>query len=183
MNNLPYLFAAEDTSGAHDLRPQPGRGTRLTINSLGQCVSVATPAASFAHPFTPSLATKSISFSKGLVDSFEPTIKKIPISGADGVPQPALLLDPKNANANGESWACLEVEPNDQGVLTKDSRLEVVESNNPVSIDPKVGRVALALIVWRNQRPYRAFPIVYFNLRYQRVLPAAGDGAARHFFL
>ena len=49
--------------------------------------------------------------------------------------------------------------------------------------DEKIGRQPLVLILWKNQRPFRAIDVTYFNLRYERVKPAPGGGIIRHYFL
>lgn len=163
--------------------PQPGTGTRLTSNALGYAISASPGGRGFTHPFTPQLGVGWISFSIGLVEGREPTIGKVPISGAAGVIPPRLMLKPGVANADGQSWACLEVEPDADGILTPESRRELVHTNQPVSHALNLGRCPIALILWRDRRPVAAIAIVYFNLRYARHTPAPGSGAVQHFFL
>ncbi len=164
-------------------RPQPGSGTRLTANAAGFSISVPGGSKTFAHPFQAMLSGGQLRLRRGLVDTFEPKIGSVPMSGDATHPQPALILNPAVATAAGESWACLEVEPDADGFLNKASRIEIVHSREPVSRLKSVGRCPLALIVWRDKQPLFAVDIVYFNLRYVRVLKEAGAGPVQHFFL
>ncbi len=180
MNTLPIMH--EEPRRAELPRPLPGAGTRLTANELGYAVSMDAGNARFPHPFKPALSGFRLKLSRGLInEEFEPKIGTVPIGGLTGQKQPALTLRFDVAKAN-ESWICVEVEPDDQGELIATSRIEIVHTNAPRSIDPKIGRGALAQVLWRNQRPFAVFEIVDFNLRYERILPAPGGGAVRHFF-
>lgn len=167
-------------------RPMPGVGTRLTANEAGFSYSAPVAGGQFAHPWKPSLGGFFLRFNRGIVQGEqvrEPRIGGVPMSGGPGVPQPALKLEPGKANANGESYAVLEVEPNEKGVLDGKSRVEIVHSTLTNSHGPKIGRQPIALILWKNKRPYRVLPIVHFNLRYERYVPPPGGGDVRHFFL
>ena len=142
-------------------------------------VTLFSPMGRFQHPFKPFLAAGYVTFLQGTVDTFTPKIGGKPI----GDPNARLKLEPAKVNANGESWAVLEVEPNDQGTLDEKSRIEIVQLAAVNFHDEKIGRQPLVLILWNEQRPFRAIDIAYFNLRYERVKPAPGGGIIRHFFL
>lgn len=160
------------------LRPMPGVGTRLTFSALGYSYSAGAGAGGrYLHPFKPALGGREVSLARGLVDVFEPVIGTEPIStGA------RLKLDPKVANERGESWVCVEVTPNADGLLDETSRVEIVHTATVRSFDPAIGREALALILWRSGRPWLAHAVVMFNLKYERVLPPPGGGPVRHLF-
>lgn len=182
MNRWP--FPALDKP-ARQPRPMPGRGTLLTLRRSGFLYSTVPSRGKFAHPFKPTLSGRRITLSRGLInEQFEPKINGVPIGGdaTKGKAQPSLLLDPGMANAAGISWVCVEVEPDDTGDLLSTSRIEIVQTNQPRSIDPKVGRKALVQIAWAKNTP-RAFEIVMFNLVYLRVIPVPGGGAVKHLFL
>jgi hypothetical protein len=164
-------------------QPRPGAGTRITVNSLGTSYSANSGGATYAHRFRPSLGPKGVQLSLGLVNGRPATIKGVPIGGGPGVPQPTLTLDPTVANANGESWVCVEVHPDDNGELPLDSPIEIVHTNQIRSLDPKLGRGELCMVLWKDKRPFRVVAIAMFHLRYARVLPPAGGGAVRHLFL
>lgn len=167
--------------------PQPGTGTQLTANALGYSVSVNVRGQKFAHPFRPSLGAAGLRFARGLVEGLEPKIKGVPLSGDSGHGQPALPLEFKDANKDGDgglSWAVIEVEPDEEDMLTNETPIRMVHRNTPiVSRAPNIGRIAIAQIIWRNKRPVRVFPIVHFNLRYEKFVPAPGRGSVRHLFL
>ena len=163
---------------ARSARPMPGVGTRLTYSEIvGYSVSAAGTGASYPHPFKPALGNNQISLSRGLIDAFEPVIHGKPISSGA-----RLELDPNVANANGESWVCVEVVPNADGILDKDSRVEIVHTATVRSLDPQLGRAALVQVLWKAGRAWLTQEIVLFNLQYERVLPAPGHGVVRHLF-
>lgn len=174
---------------------RPTEGARVTVNRLGRAIGGNPGGASWNHPWRPFLAGRSITFTLGSVQSLagpqplEPTIlsngQQLPMSGKDGsVPTP-LLLDTSVANANGESWAVLEVHPDGNGELQVDSLVQIIHSNSPVSHALTFGRCPIAQILWSQGQPIQALPIVHFNLRYLRALPAPGNtaGGPRHMFL
>jgi len=147
----------------------PGNGTLLTASALGFAYTGRRRGGTYPHPFKPALGPMECSFSRGLVDIYEPKIRGVKISEG-----PALRLDAKLANDDGESWCCIEVEPNEFGQADKNSRLEMVHTDQPVSIEAKVGRCAVAMILWREGQPIAVHEILYFNVRYKRVEQRAG---------
>ncbi|HSI10716.1 MAG TPA: hypothetical protein VK961_01670 [Chthoniobacter sp.] len=172
---------------------QPGTGTRLTVNALGHATGATPGGATFNHPFRPALSAGRITFQLGTVTSLagdgpmEPKIKVngqlVPMSGKDGITPAALALSAEVANSDGISWAAMEVHPDDKGELTKDAKVEIVHTATVVSHELDLGRCAIAMILWNGRTPLRVLPIVHFNLRYVRLLPAPGGGAPRHLFL
>ena len=180
---IPFPFARPASHPAPP-RPQPGAAARVTVNAHGFAHAGVPQRGKYPHPFRPELGGRSIRFARGLInEQFEPKIKGVPMSGTDRQPAPALTLDPSVANDRGESWCCVEVEPDEHGELTAKSRIAIVHTATPRSLDPKIGRKALVQILWRKKVPFQAFEIVYFNLDYTRILPAPGGGAVRHLFL
>lgn len=178
MNSIPRPPEPEPTS-APAPRTMPGRGVRATVNEAGVAFSVPTRVARFGHPFRPMLFTSgAVSFAKGLVDLYEPKIGELRISDARAL----LKLDPMKVNKNGESFVLIEVEPNENGVLDEKSRIEIVQDADPDLHSETIGRQPVALIVFRGKTPIRAFPILFFNVRYERVEPAPGGGLVRHLF-
>lgn len=157
--------------------PQFAKGTLLTSNAAGFGYEGAPGAGQqFGHPWKPFLSARTLQLSRGLVETFTPKI------GEKRMDETVLELKADVANELGESWAVLEVEPDAQGKLTKDSRIEIVHTKETVSLEEKIGRAPLTLILWRDQRPFRAIPVVHFNLKYHRVIPAPGGGPVRHLF-
>lgn len=184
MKTWPFPSAADNTKASKPTRPVPGRGTRLTVSAFGFALSAPGKRQKFNHPFRPGMSgTTAVIFSRGLVEMREPTIGGVPISGATTKAPPVLKLEPGKANKRGESWACVEVHPDAEGKLPEESKIEIVHTNEPVSLEPEVGRCPIALILWRDRIPVRVVPIVHFNLRYLRVVPLPGAGAVRHLFL
>lgn len=169
-------------------RPMPGTGTRLRSNAAGFAYSVPQQGGSFPHPFRPALGTNAVSFARGVVDGiYTPTIKGVPISGDPSTGRvPMLPLEFSAANAQGESWCCLEITGiNAQGKVDKNSKIEVVHTGQPISNDPAVGRGrggTLCMILWRDKQALQAYEIAYFNLRYQRVTLGQNQGPPEHLF-
>jgi hypothetical protein len=162
---------------------RPSAGLRVTSNELGVSYAATTKSAAWPHAFRPLLSGDRIAFLRGVVDGrFEPKIGGVPMSGDATHAQPTLKLSASVANEAGESWVCLEVEPNSEGRLDADSRIELIHTIDTVSTKLTVGRVEVAMILWRDGSPIKALPILQFNPRYERFVPAAGGGPVRHFF-
>lgn len=178
MNEARFAFR-DDRAATPVMQPRPGTGAQLTSSALGFSYAATDGVVSYRGRFRPALAAQGIRFSRGLVEGREATIGKLPLSD----PKAVLALKPGIENAQGESWACLEVVPDAEGRLLPDARREIVHSDSPVSLDPALGRCAIALILWRARRPVQAIAIIEFNLRYERLIPAPGHGPVRHFFL
>jgi hypothetical protein len=176
--------------------PRPGANTRITSNALGFALSTPTVGQVFNHPFRPTLASGSITFRLGTVQSLagsaiiEPKIKidgqLVPMSGKNGNTFTPLDLGGVKPNSDSVSWAALEVHPDDAtGELNKDSKVEIIHTLSPISHVRTYGRCALAMIVWSGRVPTRVFAMIHFNLRYLRILPNAGTpvGVTKHLFL
>ena len=178
---------AKASAAAQQLRPGPG--TLITKTPFGFSISGRSRGANFHHPFTPFLVTDTkpgIKFSRGIVTgdvSVEPKIGDVPISGDAKHAQPTLFLDVNDIDAKTQqSWACVEVTPNDAGHLDKDSKVVIVHRNSPISADEAVGRHPLALILWSNGKPGRVFELTFFNLKYVRT-SGTGNTRKTHYFL
>lgn len=164
--------------------PRPGNGTRLSVNHFGATVSAPAQGATFDHPWRPALSGAQLALQRGTIFSFGGEGVYVPKirSGGELVPmtEARLQLNPDKVNDAGESWVALEVEPSDAGEIMADSRLEIIHTDTPISHARNVGRKPLVLILWRGERPLRAFALTHFNLAYARVLDVVG---ARHFFV
>jgi hypothetical protein len=161
----------------------PGAGTRLTLNSIGFAVATLVKRMVLPHPFRPALSSGGVTLSRGLVQNIEPKIKGVPIGGSFRTPQPVLALDSALANDAGESWVCVELSLRSDGTLPeKNPRVEIVHSKQPESHSLILARCPLVMILWQGKQPLRAEEIVYFNLRYQRLVPPEGAGVVRHIF-
>jgi hypothetical protein len=161
----------------------PGNGVRLTRTSAGFSYSAITRGPALRHPFKPFLSHGGVRLSRGLVEYIEPKIKGVPIGGTDDEPPPVLKLAPEMANDAGESWVCVELTLNADGKLpAKDPQVIIAHRKELVSHSRVLARCGLAMILWRDKKPFRALEVVYFNLRYQRLLPPDGAGEVRHIF-
>ena len=160
---------------------QPGAGTRLTVNALGHSTGAPPRGQTFNHPFRPFLGSASLTFRLGTVQSLagigpiEPKIKVngqlVPMSEKDGNTPAALFLGGLTPNADGISYAALEVTPDEKtGELTKDSRVEIVHTITPVSLLPNLGRGAIALILWSKGNPLASTRSSISICRYLRIL-------------
>jgi hypothetical protein len=189
-----YLPTQEPPADSAMLRPSDG--DQIIVNDLGRSVKNPQPRISWNHPWRPFLGGQSITFTLAAVSSLalslpiEPTIKsngkQLPMSGQTGTVPTPLALDPSVASKDGISYAALEVHPDPTtGELTKDSLVQIVHTNHPVSLLTGVGLCAITLILWSQGQPIQALPLVHFNLRYLRVMPATGNtsGAPKHLFL
>jgi hypothetical protein len=167
--------------------PRQSPGVLLKMTPQGYTQAPANKGGgSFNHPFRPLLSGDKLRFTRGLVSGFEPTIGdgKIPISGNSKNPPPALQLKPEDMDEETQqSWACIEVTPDKDGVISKADQIRLVHRKTPGDFFGTVGTQPLALILWRDKKPIRAIDLVWFNLRYMSVQPAPGRGGRRHFFL
>lgn len=163
---------------------RPGSGTLIGSTPLGFFVANPHSGMSFNHPFRPVLVGSGteagLRFARGVVDGMEPKIGTVPMSGTGGALPPILTLSGVSSPTT-ESWAMLLVTPNAQGLLDKDSRIEIVHRTSLGSGIGKTGAQPLALIVWENKLPVMVWPMVFFNLRYARK--TSGNEGTRHFFL
>ena len=152
-------------------QPRPGSGVRLTTNALGTTYAVPGGSPNYRHPFKCYLGAGVVQIRPGLVEGvFTPKIGGKPMTDAGVV----LKLDAKKVNGNGESWAVLEVEPNEEGILDDKSRIEIVQLAQVDLHEDKTGRQPLAQILFKQGSPQRLLSIVTFNLRYRRVKHATG---------
>lgn len=112
MNTLPpFLFdQQEPQDAARRAMTRAGRNVRITANEMGESLSAQSGGQSFAHPWKPTLGPRGVSLSAGYVESLQARIGTVPLGGdpALGKSAPLLALDKSVANANGESWACVE---------------------------------------------------------------------------
>jgi hypothetical protein len=164
------------------MNPSAGTGSRLSLTPFGYVYSGAARTQSFNHPWRPLLGRNEIQIGRGLVEFHEPKIGEVPIGGDDKHPAPSLKLDPKIATKEDESWVCVEVTPNDKGFIDNKSIIVIAHRSSPIYSAGNYGREAIVLILWKDGIARLAFPLVYFNLRYERSTPAPGQGPPRHFF-
>ena len=182
MNTWPSPEEGRRGAASLPVRLQPGAGTLLSLNAMGASIGAQRKAGKYPHPFKPSLNALGVRLSHGLIEGYPPTIGGEPIGGGPGKEPPMLRLDAAVANEAGESWVCVEVVPDKDGALTRESPRVIVHTREPRSLAMELGRCPLVQILWQKKRPWRAFEIVHFNLRYARVLPPQGAGAVRHVF-
>ncbi|MEO7933200.1 MAG: hypothetical protein ABIT76_08595 [Chthoniobacterales bacterium] len=167
--------------------PRQSPGILLRMNAQGYTQTPTNRGGgSFNHPFRPSLVGMELRLSRGLVNGLEPVIgtKKIPISGDAKHAQPALKLDPDQIDKETQqSWVCLQVTPDKEGRLATADQIEVVQRKSAYAFVGEKGIQPVALVLWKNKRPVRAIDQVWFNLRYITILPPAGQGGRKHYFL
>ncbi len=176
-------FPSARSAPPRAIKPMPGHGVRLTSNSTGFSYSINERSLVLPHPFKPLLNHDGVRFSRGLVENIEPKINGVPIGGTATEVPPLLKLAPGIANDAGESWVCVELALTDDGKLPeKNPQVTIVHHRQPVSHSRLVARCPLVMILWRDQKPFRALEIVHFNLRYVRLLPPEGAGEVRHLF-
>lgn len=163
---------------------RPGSGSLIGSTPLGFFVANPHSGMSFNHPFRPVLVGSGteagLRFARGVVNGFEPKIEGAPMSGTGGALPPILKLSGASA-ATTETWALLVVTPNAQGLLDRESKIEIVHRSSLSSNIGNTGAQPLALIVWKNKAPVMVWPLVFFNLRYIRKTSATEGN--RHFFL
>jgi hypothetical protein len=158
----------------------PGAGTRLVqYEGIGSVISAADNDRQWSHPWKPYLGTSALRLALGLVENRVPKIGGKPMTDVD------LPLTGK-PNADGESWVCVEaktvpVAATSTTEASEELQITLVHTTSPVSRAADLGRHPVALILWREERPFRALPITYFHLRYQRVV--LSTGGTRHVFV
>jgi hypothetical protein len=183
-----YLSTGAGDGHAAASPPRPGAGVLLTVNpTMGFSFNAPRKSETFKHNFRPFLSALGLRISYGTVGAIEPTIGDTPASkgtpAAKGarMSQSILKLNPSEVNADGESWACVEVEPNEQGLLTAKTRVEVIHTKAPNDFTPTRAREPLVLIVWRKANPVRIEPIRQWCMQYYRIQESATF--YRHVFL
>lgn len=174
--------------GSEAATPRAGAGVLLTVNpAMGFSFNAPRKSESFRHNFRPFLSALGLRISFGTVGAIEPTIgdtpatKNTPAAKGARMSQSILKLNPSEVNADGESWACVEVEPNEQGLITAKSRVEVIHTKEPNDFTPKRAREPLVLIVWRKGNPVRIEAIRQWCMQYYRIQESATF--YRHVFL
>ena len=149
------------------------RGRRTPDGTLLSC-SLWSP---WPHPFTVSLSGTTAKTSKGTVDSIEPTIKGVPISGTTTAPQPSLDLSSPKFNADGLGWIAIEVTVGAVGYKTVSA--ELVQVASLAATSALKARQPIALLVRKSGGGFTLFQIAYFNYQHVAYL---GNGVPRHFF-
>jgi hypothetical protein len=174
--NSPYSTFSSDRTPPRPagLRPQPGLG-RITVNTIGFALGDEPAGPLFNHPFRATLSGTSLKVQRGLVELVEPTIGH----GKVRMSTTVLPLEAAKRNADGESWAGVEVEPLPDGTLPKGQRRELVHRTDPLFYTPEVGFFPVALILWRGSAPFRVLQVAFFNCRYFRLKE---NGVVRHLF-
>jgi len=165
-----------------------GANASIGSNPLGFFVRGPRNGADWRHPFAVTVSGSKARVARGMVygndGGVEPTIKNVPVSGDEDRPQPVLALDATTVNAAGESWVCVEVTPDDEGMIGPKAKEEasvvVVQRDHPVAMKGEAGRWPLALLVYRGEQA-QVFQVTHFNLHYVTAQPA--DGPRTHFFL
>jgi hypothetical protein len=168
MTNFAVFQKHEATQPQVPVFTQPGEGTRLTVNSLGQSTGAPPVGPTFNHPWRPALGAGSVTFNLATVQSLagagpiEPKIKVngqlVPMSGKNGSTPAPLAVNAALVNSDGISFAALQVTPDPKtGELTADSTAEIVHvaASQVISHAPNLGRCAIALILWSGGQPFR----------------------------
>jgi hypothetical protein len=166
-----------------------GDGLLEVSNVMGTALSLRREADSFDHPFRASMqGGAGIFFSRGLVFSSvtgiarEPMIGRLPMGGVVNGRRPALKIIGK-PDKEGHSWVYVEVEPTEKGGLTEESRVRLVHSGKPNTFDPKIGRFAVAMILWGKASPVELHQIAHFHLPYSGVDPGSDMRPPSHLFI
>jgi hypothetical protein len=169
-----------------------GQNVMLTVNSRGISVNARSVGGNFKGYYGITLGTSYCLISAGTVQSrplgkngpVTPKIGGVPIGGTSTAGSPKLALtsgvvDP----ATGVSYVTLEVQPNADGTLDSTSvvRVDHLGVLTPAPT-PKSYLQPLAIIQWRNGRPWKATQIVFFNQEFFLFVPPVGNGAPVPFF-
>jgi hypothetical protein len=154
-------------------RPMPGTGTRLTLRA--DAFAISTPRAPSGTRgklrFVPlRVNDAAILLTRGLVNGSEPTV------AGERMSQMAIRIDSSKATEAGESWLAVEVETQEDGILRKGSRVEVIHTDDPMYFTPTIARYPLTLIVWKGKLAVLIDQVVHWNLQYHRVPESRGSG-------
>ena len=157
----------------------------------GTALGARWPVVAFEGAFDPTLSGSAVKLAQGFVESVEPLINGVPISGdaKKNIAQPSLALSWDEADQETfTSWICLEVEGDKYGQITKESRVEVVHvdkipaTGGRLNGDKEVGMCGLALVTWSKKAPASIVPRVLHSLTYMRTFPGENQGAVHHYF-
>ena len=160
-------------------RVWPGTGTRIRRTPDG-CIISASFADSWDHPFKVFFGGDSCTINKGLVDSIEPTINGVPLSGDAKKKKdvPTLNLGSPKFDKDGLGWIVVEITVDSDKWKTVSAEIKQVDT---LKADSKLkGRHPIALLTQRDNGSIDCFQVEYFNLQHRT--DGKDKTPTRHFF-
>lgn len=154
-----------------------GDGIRLRQTPDGTLISCSTWKP-WNHPFKVTLSGTSATINRGLINTIEPTIKDIPIGGAEGKPQPKLEFKEPKLDKEGRGWIAIEVTC-DKEKQWEVTSATVVQVANLETKEPTKALHPIAMLRRPKTGDLSLFQITFFNLQHKA---ATGGSAVRHFF-
>src|ERR1700733_3565277 len=137
----PFVFVPNSAS-AKGAPLRPGAGTVAIANALGNSIGAPPNNQTFDFAFRPALSGGGLLIGHGYVSSINgggPIAPMIAGTAVGGNPGPVLELDSSIVDANGQSYAVLEVHPDDKGQLTDKTPINIVHGDATPSTTPAVG--------------------------------------------
>jgi hypothetical protein len=175
MNTQPFSPDPSGPNRAASVRA--GTGVRATVSMLGNAYTGPSNGASYPHPWKAALGGLTVRLATGLIEGREAKIGKKRLSEGAVLP-----LDPTKISEAGESWICVEFAPNADGLVDAKTDIQLRQTKEVRSLDEKLARCAIAMVLWQGKQVAFLQQIVHFNLRYKRVKPPAGQGVVEHVF-
>ena len=119
MNDLPFVRRGQPITAdlwnrlvvaVRAVRLLPGDGARLFSTPDGTIVGFNAPSAPWSHPFQVSLIGQSAAeIRPGLINSVEPKIDDVPLSGTDSEPPPKLQFGKLRLDADNRGYIAVEI--------------------------------------------------------------------------
>ena len=208
MNDLPFVKRGQPITAelwnrlcaaVRAVRLLPGEGARLRSTPDGTIVGFDAAPASWSHPFQVSLIGKTAAeIRPGTVNSIEPKIGDVPLSGSDSKPTPKLEFGKVKLDGDGRGYIAIEITCGAKWEIKTMGMVQVAYfdsengedspggSGGPSSIGGIPGisgrrvRYPIAMLRERSTGQLDLFQIVFFNIAH-RAQPRTED-VARHFF-
>ena len=210
MNDLPFVRRGQPitaelwnrlVAAVRTVRLLPGDGARLRSTPDGTIVGFDAVPAPWAHPFQTSLVGKSAAIiGSGLINSIEPKIDDVPLSGSKTDPTPRLNFGTPKLDPDGRGYVAAEITCDDKWKIKTMEMVQVAYFDSENGEDPPEGsggpsaiggipglsgrrvRYPIAMLRQRSTGQIDLFQIVFFNVVHRAQPKDATTDIARHFF-
>ena len=210
MNDLPFVRRGQPITAdlwnrlvvaVRAVRLLPGDGARLFSTPDGTIVGFNAPSAPWSHPFQVSLIGQSAAeIRPGLINSVEPKIDDVPLSGTDSEPPPKLQFGKLRLDADNRGYIAVEITCGDKWEIKTMEMVQVAYFDSENGEDPPPGsggpsaiggipgisgrrvRYPLAMLRQRSTGQLDLFQIVFFNIVHRAQPRDSATDLARHFF-
>lgn len=210
MNELPFVKRGQPltaelwnrlVAAMRAVRLLPGDGARLRSMPDGTIISFDAATAPWSHPFQVSLIGQSAAqIQPGLINSIEPQISGVALSGTDTKPPPKLEFNKLKLDADNRGYVAVEITCGTKWEIKAMEMVQVAYFDSENGEDPPPGsggpsaiggipglsgrrvRYPVAMLRQRSTGQLDLFQIVFFNIVHRAQARDAETDSARHFF-